>query len=71
MSFYVPNSKEDSEKLKEFDWTERKIIKKLRLNRKIQKETLNKDFAEIYAPITKNQEKQTKIIKERTTDLQL
>ena len=55
--------KEDLEKLKNLI-EQKKDIKKLRLNRKIQKETLNKDLAEIYAPITKNQEKQTEIIKE-------
>ena len=42
----------------------KKDNKKLRLNRKIQKKTLNKDLAEIYAPMTKNQQEQTKIIKE-------
>ena len=42
----------------------RQDIRNLRLNRKIEEETLNKDLAEIYAPITKNQEKQTEIIKE-------
>ena len=46
----------------------KKDIKKLRLNRKIQKETLNKDLAEIYAPVTKNQEKQTEIIKQGQKD---
>ena len=63
MTFYTPNNKEDLEKLKNLI-EQKKDIKKLRLNRKIQKETLNKDLAEIYAPITKNQQEQTKIIKE-------
>ena len=63
MTFYAPNNKEDLEKLKNLI-EQKKDIKKLRLNRKIQKETLNKDLAEIYAPITKNQEKQTEIIKQ-------
>ena len=63
MTYYAPNNKEDLEKLKNLI-EQKKDIKKLRLNRKIQKETLNKNLAEIYAPITKNQEKQTEIIKE-------
>ena len=63
MSYYTPNNLEDLEKLKNLI-EQKKDIKKLRLNRKIQKETLNKDLAEIYAPITKNQQEQTKIIKE-------
>ena len=36
----------------------------LRINRKIERETLNKDLAQLYAPITKNQIEQTKIITE-------
>ena len=63
MSYYTPNNKGDLEKLKNLI-EKKKDIKKLRLNRKIEKETLNKGLAEIYAPITKNQEKQTEIIKE-------
>ena len=63
MTFYAPNNKEDLQKLKN-PIEPKKDIKKLRLNRKIEKETLNKDLAEIYAPITKNQQEQTKIIKE-------
>ena len=63
MTFYTPNNKEDLEKLKNLI-EQKKDIKKLRLNRKIQKETLNKDLAEIYAPLTKNQKEQTQIIKE-------
>ena len=63
MTFYAPNNQFDLEKLKNLI-EQKKDIKKLRLNRKIQKETLNKDLAEIYAPITKNQQEQTKIIKE-------
>ena len=59
----MPNTTEDLEKLKNLI-EQKKDIKKLRLNRKIQKETLNKDLAEIYAPFTKNQQEQTKIIKE-------
>ena len=55
--------KEDLEKLQNLI-EQKKDIKKLGLNRKIQKETLNKDLAEIYAPITKNQKEQTEIIKE-------
>ena len=63
MTFYAPNNQFDLEKLQNLI-KQKKDIKKLRLNRKIEKETLNKDLAEIYAPITKNQEKQTEIIKE-------
>ena len=63
MTFYAPNNKEDLEKLKNLI-EQKKDIKNYVLNRKIEKETLNKDLAEIYAPITKNQEKQTEIIKE-------
>ena len=63
MTFYTPNNQSDLEKLKN-PIEQKKDIKKLRLNRKIQKETLNKDLAEIYAPITKNQEKQSEIIKQ-------
>ena len=63
MTFYAPNNQFDLEKLQNLI-EQKKDIKKLRLNRKIEKETLNKDLAEIYAPITKNQEKQTEIIKE-------
>ena len=62
MAFFTPNNKDDLEKLKNLI-EQKKDIKKLRLNRKIEKETLNKDLAEIYAPITKNQQEQTKIIK--------
>ena len=63
MTYYAPNNQFDLEKLQNLI-KQKKDIKKLRLNRKIEKETLNKDLAEIYAPITKNQEKQTEIIKE-------
>ena len=63
MTFYAPNNKEDLEKLKKTNRTEKRH-QKITLNRKIEKKTLNKDLAEIYAPLTKNQEKQTKIIKE-------
>ena len=62
MSYYTPNNIEDLEKLKKII-EQRKDIKKLRLNKKIQKETLNYDLAEQYAPITKLQEKQTEVIK--------
>ena len=63
MTYYAPNNQKDLEKLKNLI-EQKKDIKKLRLNRKIQKETLNQDLAKIYAPITKNQQEQTKIIKE-------
>ena len=59
----MPNTTEDLQKLQNLI-KQKKDIKKLRLNRKIEKETLNKDLADIYAPITKNQQEQTKIIKE-------
>ena len=62
MSYYSPNNIEDLEKLKKII-EQRKDIKKLRLNKKIQKETQNYDLAEQYAPITKLQEKQTEVIK--------
>ena len=62
MSYYTPNNIEDLEKLKKII-EQRKDIKKLRLNKKIKKETLNYDLAEQYAPITKLQEKQTEVIK--------
>ena len=62
MSYYSPNNIEDLEKLKKII-EQRKDIKKLRLNKKIKKETLNYDLAEQYAPIIKTQEKQTEVIK--------
>ena len=55
MRYYSPNNIEDLEKLKKII-EQRKDIKKLRLNKKIKKETLNYDLAEQYAPITKLQE---------------
>ena len=63
MTFYTPNNQSDLDKSKNLI-EQKRDIKKLRLNRKIQKETVSKGLAEIYAPITKNQEKQTEIIKE-------
>ena len=62
MSYYAPNNQKDLEKLENLI-EQKKDIKKLRLNGKIQKETLNQDLAEIYAPFTKNQKEQTEIIK--------
>ena len=50
-------------KIKKTNWT-KKRYQKITSKSKKKKETLNKDLAEIYAPITKNQEKQTDIIKE-------
>ena len=44
MTFYAPNNIEDLQKLKNLI-EQKKDIKKLRLNRKIQKETLNKDLS--------------------------
>ena len=46
----------------------RKISKNYVSIEKFRKKTLNKDLAEIYAPITKNQEKQTEIIKQGQKD---
>ena len=63
MTYYTPNNIEDLEKIKNII-KQRKDIKTLRLNTKIQKETQNYDLAEQYAPITKLQEKQTEVIKE-------
>ena len=70
MTYYAPNNQFDLEKLKNLI-EQKKDIKKLRLNRKIEKETLNKDLAEIYAPITKNQEKQTENHKRRAGKINL
>ena len=67
MSYYTPNNVEDLEKIKNII-KQRKDIKKLRLNTKIQKETQNYDLAEQYAPITKLQEKQTEVIKKGQDD---
>ncbi len=62
MTYYTPNNIEDLQKLKKII-TQKKGIKKQRLNQKIQKETQNYKLAEQYAPITKLQEKQTEVIK--------
>ena len=51
MTFCTPNIQFDLEKLQNLI-KQKKDIKKLRLIGKIEKETLNKDLAEIYAPIT-------------------
>ena len=58
MSFYAPKNI-DLNKLKNLI-NQKRDIKKQRLNKKIQKATLNYDLAEQYAPITKLQEKQIK-----------
>ena len=67
MTFYTPGNQFDLEKLQNLI-KQKKDIKKLHLNRKIEKETLNKGLAEIYAPITKNQQEQTKIINQGQKD---
>ena len=61
--YYTSNNIKDLQKLKNLI-EQKKNIKKLPLNLKIQKETLYQDLAETYAPKTKNQTEQTKIIKE-------
>ena len=65
MTFYSPKNIEDLEKLKKLI-NQKRDIKKQRLNRKIQKTTLNYDRAEQYAPIMNLQEKQIKRQEENT-----
>ena len=65
MSFYAPKNIEDLNKLKNLI-NQKRDIKKQRLNKKIQKATLNYDLAEQYAPITKLQEKQIKVQEDNT-----
>ena len=50
MTFYTPKNIEDLNKLKNLI-NQKRDIKKQRLNKKIQKATLNYDLAEQYAPI--------------------
>ena len=59
MSFYARQNLEDLNKLKKLI-NQKRDNKKQRLNRKIQKTTLNYDLAEQYAPIIHLQEKQIK-----------
>ena len=63
MSYFTPYTIEDLEKLKMIS-EQKKNIRKQRLNTKIQKNTMNYELAEQYAPITKVQEEQTKVIQE-------
>ena len=59
MTFYTPKNIEDLNKLKKLI-NQKRNFKKQRLNREIQKTTLNYDLAEQHAPIMKLQEKQIK-----------
>ena len=61
MTFYSPKNDEDLEKIKTII-EQKKNIKKMNLNKKIQKQTLNYDLAEQYAPITDLQKKTTEDI---------
>ena len=56
MTFYSPKNSEELEKIKSII-NQKKGIKKLKLNEKIQKQTLDYDLAEQYAPITDLQKK--------------
>ena len=67
MTYYTINNIEDLNKLKGII-RQKKDIKKLNLNTKIQKETQNYELAEQYAPITKLQEKQTEVIQKTNED---
>ena len=62
MTFYSPKNDEELEKIKTII-EQKKNIKKMNLNKKIQKQTLNYDLAEQYAPITNLQKKTTEDIK--------
>ena len=61
MTFYSPKNDEELEKIKTII-EQKKNIKKINLNKKIQKQTLNYDLAEQYAPITDLQKKTTEDI---------
>ena len=69
MSYFTPYTIEDLEKLKMIS-EQKKNIRKQRLNTKIQKNTMNYELAEQYAPITKVQEEQTKAITNQTKTIQ-
>ena len=56
MTFYSPKNSEELEKIKSII-NQKKDIKKMKLNKKIQKQTLDYDLAEQYAPITDLQKK--------------
>ena len=62
MTFYSPKNSEELEKIKSII-NPKKDIKKMKLNKKIQKQTLNYDLAEQYARITDLQKKTTEDIK--------
>ena len=61
MTFYSPKNDEELEKIKTII-EQKKKIKKMNLNKKIQKQTLNYYLAEQYAPITDLQKKTTEDI---------
>ena len=61
MTFYSPKNSEELEKIKTII-EQKKNIKKMNLNKKIQKQTQNYDLAEQYAPITDLQKKTTEDI---------
>ena len=65
MTFYAPQNLEDLNKLKNLI-NQKTDIKKQRLNRKIQKATLNYGPAEQYAPITQLQAKHKRSVKRIT-----
>ena len=67
MTFFARRNIEQLNKLKILI-NQRSRIKKQRMNRKIQKATLNYDLAEQYAPIMKLQENQTEVVKKGQED---
>ena len=64
MTFYSPKNTEELEKIKSII-NQKKGIKKMKLNEKIQKRTLDYDLAEQYAPITDIQKKTTEAQQEQ------
>ena len=67
MTFFARKSIEQRNKLKILI-NQRSRIKKQRMNRKVQKATLNYELAEQYAPIMKLQKNQTEVIKKGQED---
>ena len=62
MTYYTPNKIEDIDKMKPII-NHRKDIKKLQLNKKINKQTLNYNLTEANTAITDLRKKQTEVIK--------
>ena len=70
MTFYAPKNAEELEKIK-LIINQKKDIKKMKLNKKIQEHTLNYELAEQYAPITDLQKKTTEDIKKGQQEQEL